>query len=71
MKLELPIETITVKRLRGIDLAIARERAGLSQQDLATLLGGEEAGWYQRKVARLECADWIEGECLADLLDLL
>ncbi len=71
MKFELPIETITVKRLRGIDLTIAREKAGLSQQGLATLLGGAETGWYQRKIARLEGSAWIEGPCLEDLLDLL
>ena len=70
MKFELPIETITVKRLRGIDLTIAREKAGLSQEGLATLLGGLEAGWYQRKIARLEGYTWIEGDCLDPLLDL-
>jgi len=71
MKLELPVEPVKVKRLRGIDLTVAREKAGLSQQDLATLLGGAEAGWYQRKVARLEGFPWIEGACLEALLDLL
>jgi DNA-binding transcriptional regulator YiaG len=44
MKFELPVETITVKRLRGINLTIAREKAGLSQQGLATLLGWAR-GW--------------------------